>query len=187
VFRTEKGQGSRLVGIAVPVAIGVLIAGLLFMSASAGFLVPGGGTPAVAPPFQFLLNETGTHYGSGVYEYNLSTVSINNESLTLSWIQFNVVALTASQIINITVQVTEQSGGVVGIYNSTDSQWEGPATQSNATFTSFGGWTTGGTLDFNSTYDFHVMSTVSLSGRDLDVGMQLDTSPHSTEIQTLSL
>jgi hypothetical protein len=164
------------------------VVAVLLVLISAGGLVSTGGSPPTGPqPFGFVLDETGSHNGTAGHVYNISSVWINNESFTLSWVQFNVLALNAAQVVNITVDVSDESGAVIALYNSSDSSYRGAYSGLQVPLDSYGGWVSGGSTNFSSTDVFHVTSLVSLSGRDLYFGMQLMTTPHYAEVQALPL
>jgi hypothetical protein len=182
----ESGR-ARLTRSALPSIAGVVVGVLLVISVSSGIFGGRGSGGAGAPPFWFNLNETGSYHAGGVYVYNFSTTWISNSNLTLGWVQFYVLTGQPNVTANFTVLTTNLTGTLVGQFNSSMSTWRGPASPSNETLLSFGGWVFGSAVKFQPSDRFQLVSAGKLSGYDLNVGMALPNSMEDRGIQVIGL
>jgi hypothetical protein len=168
--------------------MGVLVGALMVFSAATAANLGGAphAPPAPVAPFWFNMVVTGQYTAPNGDVYNLSASSISNPNLTLGWIQFYILTGTGRNV-SFAVSVYTSNHSLAGEFNSSDSTWSGPASPSNSTLESFGGWAFGKNSTFSLSDAFQLTSDSSLSGYDLDIGMQIPGSSEDRGMISLEL
>lgn len=144
-------------------------------------------TPPLGPgsSLSFTLNLSNTSEWAGSYFYNLSFVLLSSANVTAAWTQFMVYAPAPLTRVNITVLLISSDGVELAFFNSSRSTWNGSNPGGPLTDTAMGGWAFGSTEPVAESDHFQVVSTQSLSGRELAIAMSVATSPHSSEEEWL--
>jgi hypothetical protein len=174
---------SRYAGSAIGAGVCIAVAVVVVLLVVLPGLTP---PPAQIPPFWFTVELSGTGHSADAYSYNLSLHSISNPNVSTSWTQFYLFTGSAGRASDFAVQLLDVGGHPIGLFNSSQSHWEGG---SNGVPPSpdMGGWEVGNGTEIVTSDTFQVESPVSIGSDYMLIGMTTSTSPHFSSIDWVLL